>query len=119
MDFKFSKDEGGSTQQGVAEEKGKQNVLLVVLLILVAGFGYVYFFTDLIKPAQVQKVAEAPTVPQVVKKPLPIPGGEAAKAAPAGREAATPVVRTDSAAAVPTGSRAGISRSGSCDFCCS
>src|SRR5512133_645374 len=86
MDFKFSKDEGGSTQQGVVEEKGKQNVLLVVLLILVAGFGYVYFFTDLIKPAQVQKVAEVPPVPQVVKKPLPVPGGEAAKAAPAGSE---------------------------------
>lgn len=81
MDIKFSKDEGGSPQPNVIEEKGKQNVLLVVLLILVAGFGYVYFFTDLIKPAQEQKVAEVPPVSQVVKKPLPVPGGEPVKAA--------------------------------------
>jgi len=81
MDIKFSKDEGGSPQPNVVEEKGKQNVLLVVLLILVAGFGYIYFFTDLIKPAQEQKVAEVPPVSQVVKKPLPVPGGEPVKAA--------------------------------------
>ena len=80
MDIKFSKDEGSSPQQGAVEEKGKQNVLLVVLLILVAGFGYVYFFTGLIKPTQEQKVAEAPVIPQVVKKPLPSADGEPVKA---------------------------------------
>lgn len=86
MDIKFSKDEGGSPQQNVVEEKGKQNVLLVVLLILVAGFGYIYFFTDLIKPAQEQKVAVAPPVSQVVKKPLPAPAGEPVKVANVGSD---------------------------------
>ncbi|MBC8018220.1 MAG: SPOR domain-containing protein [Verrucomicrobia bacterium] len=81
MDIKFNKDAGGSPQQGVVEEKGKQNVLLIVLLVLAAGFGYIYFFTGLIKPAQEQKVAEAPAPSQVIKKPLPAPGGEPAKAA--------------------------------------
>jgi len=78
MDIKFSKDAGGSPQQGT-EEKGKQNVLLVVLLILVAGFGYIYFFTGLIKPTQEQKVTENPLESQVVKKPLPSPDGAPAK----------------------------------------
>jgi cell division septation protein DedD len=77
MDVKFSKDAGDDSQQG--GEKGKQNMLLVVLLVLVAGFGYIYFFTGLIKPAPEQKVAEAPPVVQVVKKPLPSPDGKPAK----------------------------------------
>lgn len=75
MDVNSSKD--------ATEGKGKQNGLLVLLLILVAGFGYVYFFTDLIKPSQEQKPAEAPPVAQVVKKPLPSPDGKPAKAATA------------------------------------
>jgi len=80
MDIKFNKDSEGGPQRGVAEEKGKQNVLLVVLLILVAGFGYIYFFTGLIKPTQEQKVAEVPPVSQVVKKPLPSSDGAPLKA---------------------------------------
>jgi cell division septation protein DedD len=87
MDIKFSKDDGGSPQQGGTGEKGNQNVLLIVLLILVAGFGYIYFFTGLIKPAQEQKVAEAPpAASQVVKKPLPSADGEPAKADAGGSE---------------------------------
>jgi len=102
MDIKFNKDAGGSPQQGVVEEKGKQNVLLIVLLVLAAGFGYIYFFTGLIKPAQDQKVAEAPPLSQVIKKPLPAPGGEPAKAAADGSETkkdAAPAVQPEPAKA--------------------
>jgi cell division septation protein DedD len=95
MDIKFNKDAEDGPRPNVVEEKGKQNVLLVVLLILVAGFGYIYFFTGLIKPAPEQKVAEAPPVPQVVKKPLPSPDGKPANQAEDGSEA-----KTDAAAPV-------------------
>jgi sporulation related protein len=104
MDIKFSKDAGGSPQQGVVEEKGKQNVLLIVLLVLVAGFGYIYFFTGLIKPAQEQKVAEAPPISQVIKKPLPDPDGEAAKTGADGSEAekdAAPAVQPEPVGVAP------------------
>src|SRR6185369_4046987 len=83
MANKLGTDAGGS-KQGTGEEKGTQNVLLVVLLVLVAGFGYIYFFTGLIKPTQEQKLAEAPAVPQVIKKPLPSPDGGPVKGAAGG-----------------------------------
>ena len=77
MDFKFSNDTKESASAAPAE-KGRQNMLLVVLLILVAAFAYLYFFTGLIKPQEAQKPAEAPA-PQVVKKPLPPRDGKTAK----------------------------------------
>lgn len=80
MDFKFSKDTGDNPQQAASGDKGRQNILLIVLLILVAGLGYVYFFTGLIKPQEPQKPAETPP-PEVVKKALPPREGEAPKAA--------------------------------------
>lgn len=76
MDFKFSKDGGESPQKASSGDKGRQNVLLVVLLLLVAGFAYVYLFTGLIRPQEPQKPAEAPP-PQVVKKALPPRDAEA------------------------------------------
>lgn len=80
MDFKFSKDSDGSQQEGESGEKKNQSTLLVLLLILVGGFSYIYFFTDLIKPQEVQKGAEAPvSTPQIVKMPLPSRIGEPAK----------------------------------------
>ncbi len=82
MDFKTSKGTDGDSKQALTGEKGKQNGLLILLLILVAGFGYIYFFTDLIKPSQEQKPAENIAAPQVVKKPLPSPDGKPAKAEP-------------------------------------
>lgn len=103
MDIKFSKDDG-SPQQGAGEEKSKQNILLVALLVLVAVFGYIYFFTGLIKPTQEQKVAEAPPVSPVVKKPLPSPDGKPAKVAADGddvkKDAAAPV-KPEAAKAAP------------------
>jgi cell division septation protein DedD len=80
MDIKFSKDGESNLQVDTVVKKENQNVKLIVLLILVAGCGYVYFFTGLIKPMQEQKVAEAPPASQVVKKPLPALDGKPAKA---------------------------------------
>ena len=83
MDFKFSKDADPENKQP-ATEKGSQNSLLLLLLILIGGFAYLYFFTGLIRPQQEQKSAEAPA-PQVIKNPLPPPAGQngAVPAAPA------------------------------------
>ena len=95
MDIKFSKDSADSTQAS-ADNKGKQNLLLIVLLVLVGAFAYIYLFTGLIKPMSEQKLAEAPSAAsQVTKKPLPVPDGEPAKADGAagelGKDAAVPV----------------------------
>lgn len=80
MDFKFNKESGNSQQQDAPGEKKKQSTLLVLLLILVGGFAYLYFFTDLIKPQEIQTVAESPApAPEVVKIPLPPRDGEPAK----------------------------------------
>lgn len=86
MNIKFSKDADDSRQAG-AENKGMQNVLFVVLLVLVGVFAYIYFFTGLIKPMPEQKVAEVPVPPQVVKNPLPVPGEAPAKPAAVADEA--------------------------------
>jgi cell division septation protein DedD len=97
MDFKFSKETAESASPASAD-KGRQNFLLIVLLILVAVFGYIYFFTDLIKPQETQKPAEAPA-PQVVKKPLPPREGQDAKtgtaAAPEVKKEATTTAKTE------------------------
>jgi len=94
MDIKFSKDSAGS-QPEAPETKGKQSVLLVMLLVLAGVFAYIYFFTGLIKPLSEQKVAEAPAAAsQVDKKPLPSPDGTPAKT-----EAAPDAVSKDAAPA--------------------
>lgn len=85
MDFKFNKDAEQRQQQKGSADKGSQGVLLVVLLILVAGFAYIYFFTGMIRPLPEQKQAAAPA-PQIVKKPLP-PRTPATAPAPAATEA--------------------------------
>lgn len=112
MDFKFSKDSENSQQENAPGEKKNQSALLVLLLILVGGFSYLYFFTDLIKPQEAQKTTEAAApAPQAVKMPLPKPEGDAAvpdektpkaleapKAAAGAPAAAAPAAKT---AAVP------------------
>jgi cell division septation protein DedD len=81
MEFKFGKETDTTPRQADQSDKGRQNLQLVVLLILVGGFAYIYFFTGLIKPMEPQKPAEPP--PQVVKKPLPPREEQAATTAPA------------------------------------
>jgi cell division septation protein DedD len=72
MDFKFDAgSKGDAAPQG--QDKGRQTVLLVVLLLLLGGFGYLYFFTGLIRPQE--QAAPPQPVPQVVKQPLPARDG--------------------------------------------
>ena len=102
MDIKFSKDSAGG-EQAAGDNKGKQNVLLVVLLVLVGAFAYIYFFTGLIKPMPEQKVAEAPASSQVTKQPLPAPDGSSPKAdsGEVKKDAAAPAVKTEPAPPAP------------------
>lgn len=109
MDFKFSKDSGNSQQEGVPGEQKNQRALLVLLLILVGGFTYIYFFTGLIKPLDTQKTAEAPVAaPAAVKIPLPPresdpakPEAKPAKQAEAPKAATPPVAPTTPAKPAP------------------
>jgi cell division septation protein DedD len=96
MDIKFSKDSGETPQQEAPGEKKSQSALLLLLLILIGGFTYLYFFTALIKPQEVQKNTEAPAPPaQIVKMPLPPRVGEPAKPdEKAARQTAVPVTAT-------------------------
>ncbi|MDD2897982.1 MAG: SPOR domain-containing protein [Desulfuromonadaceae bacterium] len=99
MDIKFSKDSDTHQQQGASGEQKNQSSLLVLLLILVGGFGYIYFFTDLIKPREEQKSAavQAPAPQaQTVKMPLPPRTGEPAE------PAKKPPVKAEAAAPKPT-----------------
>ena len=109
MDFKFSKDSAGS-QQEAGDNKGKQSVLLVVLLVLVGVFAYIYFFTGLITPLPEQKVAEPPAVSQVAKQPLPSADGAPAKAGPgqAKKDAAAPAVKPEPVQAPPAAAPAPV-----------
>lgn len=92
MEFKFSKDSGDSQHQEASTEKKNQNALLLLLLILVGGFAYIYFFTDLVKPQEVQKTAEATApAPPVIKIPLPArEGGPANMEKKTAEETGTP-----------------------------
>jgi len=80
MDFKISDENEDNLKQSTSGDKGRQNILLIVLLLLVAGFAYIYYFTGLIRPQEAQKPVVAP-VPQVVKKALPPRVGETGQAA--------------------------------------
>lgn len=80
MDFKFSKGGEENSQAEPAAEKKNQSAILALLVILVGGFSYVYFFTGIIKPQEPSKPAEPAETAQVVKMPLPPRDGEAAKA---------------------------------------
>lgn len=86
MDFKFEKGYENDAPQG--QDKGRQTILLIVLLLLLGGFGYLYFFTGLIRP-QEQPTPPTQPVPQMVKQPLPAREGASAPAQPAGAPGAS------------------------------
>jgi cytoskeletal protein RodZ len=69
MDEKSSKETTEHDLPAQVQEKGKQTGLLIVLLLLLGGFGYLYFFTGLIRPQEAPPAPQPP--PQVVKQPLP------------------------------------------------
>lgn len=98
MEFKFGKEPTHEDSQPQPADKGRQTSLLVLLLVLVGGFGYLYFFTGMIRP-QEQPPAPPPP-PQVVKQPLP-----ARDAAPPAAAQKTPAAPAGgpSASAVPPG----------------
>lgn len=58
--------------EGRMSKEGGSNtrVLLLVLLLLVAVFGYLYYFTGLIKPRE-EAATPAPAQPAQVKQPIP------------------------------------------------
>lgn len=88
MEFKFDKGGAAEVEAPQAQEKGRQTLLLAVLVILLGSFGYLYFFTDIIRP---QEKAPAPQpVPQVVKKALPARDGAPALNPAASGQAAAP-----------------------------
>jgi hypothetical protein len=68
MDFKHSKET--TDNEAPAQEKGRQTGMLVLLLVLLGGFGYLYFFTGLIRPQEQPPAPQPP--PQIVKQPLPV-----------------------------------------------
>lgn len=69
MEFKFGKEPTHEDSQPQPADKGRQTGLLVLLLVLVGGFGYLYFFTGMIRPQEQPPAPQPP--PQVVKQPLP------------------------------------------------
>ncbi len=79
MDFKFSKEPKEGETQAKENEKGRQTGLVVLLLVMLGGFGYLYFFTGLIRPQESPPPPQPP--PQVVKKTLPPRGPAVAETA--------------------------------------
>jgi len=88
----MSNDYSPDADDQVPEKKNSQQLLLLLLLLLVVLFGYLYFFTGVIKPRgeqpKPQPVAEAP-----VKTPLP--PRPAAKGAEPSQPAAPPVAESE------------------------
>lgn len=81
MDSKDVNQTEETQKQDSKSEKGRQNTLLIALIALVGGFSYLYFFTDIIRPQELNKPAETPAA-QKVKMELPSRDGAAPKADP-------------------------------------
>lgn len=91
MNIEFDQEPAGREPEN---KGGNTRVLLLVLLLLVAVFGYLYYFTGFIKPREEAK-APAPVQPVQVKQPIPPrpegqPAGEGAKDAATNELAAAP-----------------------------
>jgi len=74
------------TEQSEQKPEAKQNqtTKIILLLILLGAFGYLYFFTPLIRTPEGEEVKkEAPPVSQMVKKPLPQKEGASRDGKPA------------------------------------
>lgn len=119
MDFKFGKSSGDSQPEEAPGETKKQSALVVLLLILVGGFTYIYFFTGLVKPQEAKKVEEPPaaSAPQVAKMPLPArenepaaPVGKAPAKVEAAKTTAAPAVKPAAAPAKATPAPAPVAK---------
>ncbi|MBT1074629.1 SPOR domain-containing protein [Geobacter grbiciae] len=67
MNIEFDQEPGDTSSKGGGSNT---RLLLLVLLLLVAVFGYLFYFTDIIKPRQ-EVQAPAPVQPSQVKQPIP------------------------------------------------
>jgi hypothetical protein len=108
MDFKFSKDSDDQQLEAVPKQQKSQGALAVLLVILIGGFSYLYFFTDLIRPQGGSQPPPA-AAPQVVKIPLPPRADDASvPAAPATKKVDLPVAATPQAAPKPVQTAAAV-----------
>ena len=105
MDVHFGSGKNSSSRPDSATGSKSRTVLLAVLLLVAAAFGYLYFFTGVITP---QEPAVATTAPgqQVVKKPLPTrvaepPAVQPPAAQPPAAAPAAPLAAADQKPAAP------------------
>lgn len=109
MDSKFN-NEATEGEAQAKPEKGRQTGMVLLLLLLLGGFGYLYFFTGLIRPQEQPPAPQPP--PQVVKQPLPardaVPA-DAAKTAEQKPQAVPPAPASSApAVAKPTDTKAAV-----------
>lgn len=101
MNIEFDQEPGDKSSKGGGSNS---RLLLLVLLLLVAVFGYLFYFTDLIKPRQEAQAPE-PVQTGQVKQPIPPrPEGQPSGAAPA--EQAKPTEVTPPATVPPEPAKA-------------
>jgi len=80
----FKKKTGAEPEMRAETGAGRSQVAQLVLLVLIAVFGYLYFFTSLIVPheKQPETIAAPASTPQVTQSMPPRPADNAAGAAP-------------------------------------
>jgi len=98
----FKKKSSDFDEQG-SQDSGKSKGSLVVLLVLLGGLAYLYFFTSLIVPHEVP-TAKAPDLPVEVKQSMP-PKPGTLPAAPATADANKPVEATPTASPLPVAAK--------------
>lgn len=96
MDRRFSEE----PEEGVEENPSRSRMFLLVLLLVVAVLGYLYFFTDLVMP---RKAAEqSKPLVQQIKQPMPKkPETMASTAGPAGQKPVSDVAKSAETPAQP------------------
>ena len=102
MDSKFSSETTEGETQTQPQEKGRQTGMVVLLLLLLGGFGYLYFFTGLIRPQEQPPAPQPP--PQVVKQPLPARDASPVEAGKTGEQKAQATPPPVAPAAAPAAS---------------
>jgi len=104
----FKKKTGAEPEIRTESGSGRNKVAQLVLLVLIAVFGYIYFFTSLIVPHEGAKPEQSATpaaTPQVKQSMPPRPADTAAPpaAAPAAPAPTAPVAPAAAPAAAPAG----------------
>lgn len=102
----FKKKTDAEPEIGAEAGAGKNKLSLLILLVILAVFGYLYFFTSLIVPHKTpppEKSAEPAAVPQVKQSlpPRPVETAAAPAAAPAPAPSPTPADAKPAPATAP------------------